>query len=259
MSPILLNSYAGAAGGVSWPSPPALPVTAQLWAHYARGVGIYSDLGTTLQTTDGGTARQWNDSSGNGRHATGGSTTSPTLDLTHTYLSIPTIFAPGSPSQWLNIPDMSALSELEVYITVKAGADPATGTFIGFWDMGSSASSSHYPYLDGNIYDSCGSTTRQTVGNPSPDLSSAFRQYNVFSRNSASGDPDGDTALWRAILDTSSIFSTTTNTVGCQSSPKIFRNRGNDDMHGAIAELIIYTSKRTATQRADINTYLTNN
>jgi len=249
-----------AGGGPSWPTPPALPVTTNLWAHYQRGVGLYKDSGTTLATTNGDLIKQWNDHSGNGRHATvqapGDTTYWPALDTVDNNLSIPSLRfhaqTPGGGSvECMLVPDMSALTEGEIYIVIKTDNDPAaSGGESGLWLFDTSANQSHYPYTDGVIYDSFGSTVRQMSVNPTPSLASAYRVYNVYSK----------TNDWQAFLDNTSIFSTGTNSVGFSAAPRFAgTSSGSFNMKGRICEVIIYSAKLSSGDRTSVYGYCTSN
>lgn len=260
----MMVAPAAAGGGTSWPTPPALSVTAGLWAHYQRGVGLYKDSGTTLATTHGDLIKQWNDHSGNGRHAVvyvpGDSTWWPSLDLsTHPNLSIPTLAFPGTFASAghvvkMVLPDMSALTAGEVFIVIKTTADPSTdAAYSGLWRMDTSGFHCHYPYTDGNIYECWGSTTRQIPGqNPTPSLSAAFNVWNCFS---ATND-------WGANLNNTSFATSASNTVGFPGASLAFFG-GTDslsyNMNGNIGELLIYDHKLSSTDRNTVYTYLTSN
>lgn len=262
---MLINPFLGTAGGgVSWPSPPALPVTSGVWAHFARGVGLYTDAGTTLATTDTDSLYQWNDNSGNGRHAVIHSAGSggffPALDITNSYLTIPSVRFNAGSGEFFDIPDMSALTEAEIYTVFEVDDDPAIDpnhTALDYFYT--AALGTHVPYTDGVIYDGFGSTTRYTVGNPTPSMTT-WRRYNRFSRSSAAGDPDGNTNLWQCFLDNVSLHTEAANTPGFPATPRLGCNHDvSTVMKGRIAECIIYDSKRTTTQRDDIDGYLISN
>ena len=135
------------------------------------------------------------------------------------------------------------------FIVIKVKNDPpAVDTASGLWYFGSTALDTHYPYTDSNIYDGFGSTTRQTVGDPTPSLAT-YRLYEVFS---ASND-------WGALLDGASLFSTGTNTVGFNSAPRL----GADNspavfINGFVAEFFLYNKKLSAGEQSTIYTYISN-
>jgi hypothetical protein len=136
-----------------------------------------------------------------------------------------------------NTPSLAFLTEAEVFTVVKANSDPASNTF-SMWNKQSSASSSHYPWQDGVIYEAFGSTTRKTVGNPTTPLN----QYNLYNISTAAN-------YWEARLNKNSLFSTNTNTVGFNNNPTL----GSGTSDHFFKELILYPSLKTASDRDNIS------
>lgn len=108
-------------------------------------------------------------------------------------------------------------------------------------DAGSSGSSDHHCFSDGNIYDGFGATARKTVGNPAPSLTSFY----AFGVVSAASD-------YRAyVAGGTPLFSTGTNTVGWNASPpKMGKNLSGNFTNGDMAEVLLYNS---ALSTANIN------
>jgi hypothetical protein len=109
-----------------------------------------------------------------------------------------------------NLPDLSALTAGHIFRLLAADADPGVGT-VSFERFGSHTFSPAYTWTDGIIYDGFGSTTRKTVGNPSPLLTQP-RIYESISKAN----------YWEAKLNGTSLYSTVTNTVGWSSPCRLF-------------------------------------
>jgi hypothetical protein len=111
----------------------------------------------------------------------------------------------------MNCVNLSALTEGHMFRLIEAESDPGGG---GASDrFGTHTFSSHYPYSDSIIYDGFGSTARKTAGNPASTLA-VPRLYEIVTKAN----------LWIARLDGSQLYSTTTNTVGFSTTPRLFRD-----------------------------------
>lgn len=128
-----------------------------------------------------------------------------------------------------------------------ADAGPPVG---GFTSDAGSTKGAHVPYTDSNIYEHFGTTVRKTVGNPSPSLTSP----RIYSAHCAASD-------YRVYLDGTSIFSTTTNTVGFGSS--ITRtlgyglgNIGANYFGGVIGEVVMCDTALSTGDREKVEGYL---
>jgi hypothetical protein len=187
----------------------------------------------------------WYDQSGNARNAT-----------QTTALNQPQIVSAGSvilENSKSTISFLSGLSGLDfstfsgssvtMFMIVKAKNDPAlTDADSGFVSFGVGGAASHYPYRDGVIYDESFSNSRKTVGNPTTTLAQ-LNLYNVLSKS----------AEWTARLNTTQIFTTSSNIVTINSSPKIGSKNALYGMNNFISELILYPSDQS-TNRTGIET-----
>ncbi|MDP9116689.1 MAG: hypothetical protein M3O28_05415, partial [Actinomycetota bacterium] len=146
----------------------------------------------------------------------------------------------------VNLSTLAALTAGEVFVIIKAVADPhSTGTKSGLWHLGSEPTNgSLYPFTDGVIYDDFGTTVRKTVGNPTPSLA-AWRGYNVISTSSE----------YTANLDGAQIFTTATNTPGFPAAPTLGKSLGAFFFEGDIAELVLCNAKLSTTQRTSLKAY----
>lgn len=199
--------------------------------------------------SDGDQVSTWSDSSGNARDVSGVGTTKPVYK-TSIVNGQPVVRFNGTTS-YFTLGDYSELTEGEVFIVLKAVSDPATTGEGALWRIGTVAAGSFYPYTNSLIYEAFGSTTRPMEGiNPTPDLSSVFRLYNLFSK----------TNDWGANLDTASLFTTATNTVGFSATAWLGRTFGTSDniFYGDIAEYILFNRKLTSGERLQMTTYVDN-
>lgn len=142
----------------------------------------------------------------------------------------------------------------EVFIVLKAEADPASSTLKGAYStFGSDANVCHYPYTNGDIFDDFATTSRKNIPNASVPVSLA--SWNLYNVSSASGS-------WIARINGTQIYSTVTNTVGWVSTP-IFGGSGAAAPSGAgfsgyIAEIMLFSKVLNATERLNVRAYVSN-
>jgi hypothetical protein len=217
------------------------------------GFTFFGDLDTSSLLSfcgaGDGFVTTWYDQSGNANNAT-----------QSTAGNQPQIVSSGSVILENSKPTISFLSGLsgfgfatfspttvEGFLVVKAKADPPLTTNSGFINIGSNTDDSHFPFIDGNIYDGFGTTARKTVGNPTTPLN----QVNLYNVLSASGE-------WTARLNTTQIFTTSSNVVGINANPKIAAKNISFGMSNFISEFIIYPSNQSANRsgiESNINLY----
>ena len=146
----------------------------------------------------------------------------------------------------------SGSSAGSAYIVFRLFADVSN---MGLMDWGSSGNSSHWPYIDGNIYCDFGSNVRKTVGNPSV-TQEAYRIYSIYSAASdwafyidgGTGGPSGGT---------SPFYSTASNTVGWNAgSVQLGNNSAANYLNGWIAEIVFTNAKQSTTDRQKMEGYL---
>jgi hypothetical protein len=150
--------------------------------------------------------------------------------------------------------NFSGLTAATYFIVLKIAVDPPTvesktGHPIMFiYNIIANGGASHYPYLDSNIYDTSMTTSRKTVGNPSPNLTN-FHLYNVSATSNS----------WTARLNKTQLFTTATNTFS-QQEKTIGRSIGSNLVfyyfNGDISELVVYNSVLSANDRTSIENYL---
>jgi hypothetical protein len=147
----------------------------------------------------------------------------------------------------LNGPDISALTAGTVFIVVKADADPPAAGASGLWSFGAGGGvSTHYPWTDGRVYDTFGSTLQKDTGNPTLALTS-FRLYCV---RAAAGS-------WTSWVDGTQHYTTASNTVLFPATPKLGQG-GSAAYHfdGDVAELLLYDSALSSTDRDSVEAYI---
>ncbi len=151
-------------------------------------------------------------------------------------------------------PDSFAgLTAGSAFVVVKIVTDPpASSAQSGLWALGTGPSSTLYPFTDGHVYEDAFLTTRPDTGDPTLDLSTAFRVYAVTATN-------GD---FNTYLDGTLQFNTATATMGGITIPRLgASNQGGGSptfcCQGDIAALIVYDSVLSAGNRSDVLTYLT--
>ncbi len=160
----------GGGGGGGPARSTTIPVTSGLWQYLARAENQYTDAGTTLATANDDPVYRWGDASGNSRHAdqatanrrpflrtTGTSNGSADNSLFFRINTLPF----GDDHRRLGLPDMSALTEAEVFIVIKTVACPnANADRTGIWSTAADFST-HFPYTDTHLYEGWGSTARR--------------------------------------------------------------------------------------------------
>lgn len=208
--------------------------------------GTYQSSGGSAATADTDPVGQWQDQSGNARHfeqATAGRR--PQL-RTGVQNGLPVVRGDGSDDYLIGPDFLTGFTVGEIYLVVKAAADPPSSEFeSGLYDFGSAAVSTHYPYTDNTVYDDFGTNTRKSTGNPSLSLGS-FRVYNVVSTASE----------WTSYLDGVQHYTTGTNTVGWTTEPRLFRAVDTYYFKGDIGEVLLFSSALSAGDRTDLLGYL---
>lgn len=193
---------------------------------------------------DGARASQWDDISGNSRHAV---QASGSIQPTKRDAAVGGLaafdFTPGL--SYFEVPDMSAIGDGEAFIYAKLDADPGdnNGSLI---HTGNYNSPDIQCYGDGNIYDGYGSTARKTCGDPTDpldswfllDLKSILFEYTARVNGSV---------LFTTATNTPSY--TTTPTIGCGSL--VFPNF----LKGRIAEVVLLGAALTTGDRTAMEGY----
>jgi hypothetical protein len=206
-----------------------------------------------------GSENIWLDQSGLNNHATQLTGTLQPLLVQNTALNNRPVMRFNGTSQYFNLADfmgpnaaagLPAATAGEVFVVLKHSAAIGVGQYL--WRMGAEDSNyyaypTHYPFSDGIIYDSFGTTTRQTTGKPAQDLS-AYHLYNVVSR---AGE-------WTSRINGVLHYTTATNTFTLPAGAELGAsvNYYGGYFNGDVAEIIIYDHALTSAERERVQWYL---
>lgn len=196
----------------------------------------------TISASDSDALASWSDESGQSNDATQGTGGNQPIYHTNRINSLPTVTFNGT-SQYFSLPDFaSAFTQGEVFIVAKVASDPPSiQSKTGLWSFGTATNNTHYPWTDGVIYDTWGSTTRHTVGNQFQPLTTQ-RLYNV---STAAGS-------WIARVDGVQVLSDGSNTVGFPTAPTLGKSLQSFYLNGEIGEIAIYSAPLSSDDRASV-------
>lgn len=221
----------------------------QLWLDATTGLFDATSGGSAI-TTDGSAVARWEDQSGNGRHFKQSTNNNRPVLRTSIQNSRNIIRFDGSNDFMEMGSAFSGITQACYFIALKIVSDPPsvqikTAHPIEF--LTSQTLASHYPWTDGNIYDSTLTDSRKTVGNPSKNLT----EFNLYNVEAASN-------LWTARLNKTQLFTTTTNTISI-SGVNLGANLSQSIDYffdGDIGELIAYSSILSSADRGKVEDYL---
>lgn len=184
---------------------------------------------------------KWYDQSGIGRDWTNLSgANEPTLNTSEMGLRFDS-------AKFLNVTNLSALTEGEIFIYRKIDSDPSTSLtgYGGIGDFGVyNADTSYVPLDDDRIYDAFGSTTRKNA----LVCPGGLTAYHIYSAYSKASD-------WANYKNGTLIHQTGTNIVGFRSAPLL----GNTAfsavyMVGYIRAVVLFEAKVTDGERTVFST-----
>ena len=187
-----------------------------------QDIGMVSDVLDTSSLTSfcsgtDGFVTTWYDQSGNAINAIQTTAANQPQIVSSgsiiTKNSLPTIyFYPGNFRFFLG-GDLSGLTAGNMFNVIATQNDPASiEQHTGFHDLGTISTNSHFPWVDGTIYDGTGSAnTRYTTANPTPSLTN-LGLYEVLSKSS----------YWQNLYNTTSLFTSSgSNVVGFRATTRI--------------------------------------
>ncbi len=212
----------------------------ELWL---RGASLSGSVGDRVDT--------WLDESGHGRHATqtvGAAKPEIALNRFGSGLGVRFRLVEFAFS-YLNLPNfLTGFTEGEVFLIFKRDNDPALDhERSGLWSLGAvSGQNVHIPWIDGNVYESFGSTARKSAGDPPFSLSSDYRIYNLSSK---AGE-------WIARLDGGLFYTTATNDVDWTTTPSLGGMVASAIwLEGCIDEMVLFSRVLTSDERASMHSY----
>lgn len=222
------------------------------------GLWLKADAITGL--ADGDAMASWVDSSGNDINAIQGTAENKPVYKINIVNGLPVVRFNGT-SSYMSFASnfMSVYTAANVFIVAKGASDPPTSEFHAGHSFycsdgeGSVANGgSHLPYLDGNIYDTFGTTVRKTVGNPTQSLAN----WCIYTVTSAANN-------WKAHLNGTQIYATATNSTEFSVTPRIGESGYNATgtipdyfYDGDIGEIILYADAKSDIDRAKVIAYL---
>lgn len=145
------------------------------------------------------------------------------------------------------------LGEADLYIVVKANADPSTSSTTNGWNyllstVVGATTSSHFPHTNNNVYESFRRSLSRVNFDPTPLLTS-FRLYSVHA----------DTNQYKIRIDTTTVLNDASAYTLDQTNGayQIGRSANNTSFFtGDIAEIRIYRPKLSDAQRDSLEDYL---
>lgn len=247
-----VNNLSGFGGIIPAAGGGDLPDTLSIWTRYKSS--------TMSSVGDGNSTSQWDDISGNNRHATQAtSARRPIYRAAASGLvgntSAFDFLGDDTDPHCIALPDMSGLSEgfIAAWLIADTDTNAGTGNIRRIWELGSSTDG-YYKYTDGGIegiYETFGTTARKTTGDTSP-TSGVLTNWHSYMVASASG-------AWTNWINNVQHFTTGTNTVGFPASPLIGGYPGGTSgrrlANKKYAEMIICSAVPTSGERNAIQAY----
>ncbi len=201
-----------------------------------------------LAGADGDAIGSFTDKSGNGNHATGTTTQRPTLKLS--IVNGRSVLRFNGTSNRLAWPNMlNGNSAGEVFVVLKAAADPAGANKYLIWELGktSAVSGAAHPFTGGQIQENFGSDVASGLLTSKPSTAAAFHIYSVTTQSNEmklrwNGEIFGG---WDKISP------------GFLTAPYLGGNNALSAFwDGDLAEILIYKSVNSDADRTTIYNYL---
>lgn len=215
-----------------------------MWARYKAS--------SMASVGNGNALSQWDDISGNARHAT--QATSARRPIMRTAASglvgntnAVEFIGTDTDPHVMGLPSMVALTAGSIFVACKTLV-PDSGNNNRLWEMGTSVDGYHTYSI--TVYETFGTQTRRQM--PSAASAGTFSVWHKYSVEAA-------TNYYDMRLNNSSVYSNSANVVGFSSSPAIGgRPAGTSGLRLAqkhIAEIIISSAVPTTAQRTAVYSY----
>lgn len=180
---------------------------------------------------------QWDDISGQGRHATQATAVQQPEFVPSELAGYPAIRFDGVLSA-LGLPALSSLTEGEIFIVLRLRNDPpADAARSGLWTLGTAAAAGvRYPDTDGVIRDGFGATDLKTTVDPAASLA----QAHVYNAVTKPGE-------WTSRLNGVQLFTTAANAVGFPTAPILGESLDGVHLDGDVHEVLLCAPLDAAT------------
>lgn len=246
---MIILSGTGTAGSVT-PSD-----IADIWGWYepSREIGL----------SNGDPFSPLTDQTGNGRHFTQATAGDRPKHDTTNGLNGHAVANFDTDGRWWDGPDMSAngqgtgsTKQGHVFIVVKGPPTVVDADNTGLWNFSSATAASHYPFTNGNIYESCIQGSRADNLPPGVSLT-AWRVYEiVLIASSAPATPDGEYTIH--IDGGADLLGGSGGIVGAgwPNTPTLGKNFNGQFFNGGLVAGLYLFSKKLTTDRATMIDYI---
>src|SRR5690554_286029 len=128
---------------------------------------------------------------------------------------------------------LASLNQGEIFSLLSINSQPSLNQLhTGLWSFGTATASSHYPWVDNNIYSSFGRDTRFNIGNISNNFNlTNFHLLNISSNNDF---------VFR--VNKASVFTSSSGSSAFNSSVLLGKSKDNYFFNGKISELILFNT-----------------
>jgi hypothetical protein len=173
-------------------------------------VGVWAWFKPETLGSGGSSISQWDDSSGNGRHAVQATGAHQPVVAAGELAGFSAVSAVDD-TDGLQLPSMAAFTAGSAFLVLKASNDTATHGFPIQASPASGGGEGHYPYDSTQVYTNFGSTSRPMVFDPT---AYNIDTYHILSLHSATNDK-------RIYIGNVLVYSNATNTVAFETQPSI--------------------------------------
>lgn len=211
---------------------------------------LWLDANQIVGLVDNDPVTTWADMSGHSRDFAQAGGPRPTYKTTSvTINSLPVVQFSASVPEFVSRAgfDTTGWAGASIYFVGRINTDPpGAANESGLWNFGRGAAelNTHFPFTDGSIYDGTLTDNRQTVGNPTPALTTAF-QITILN---------GETSVkYTYRVNKADVFTT--------DASSFLGYTGTDDWKigqsisslynydGVMGEILVYSVKHSSTDR----------